>query len=126
MRGLALYGGIYTGRRFSGRSLSYNLYHIILNFRKAMEMYINAQTVITAAAVLGAVATLLGGLSAVHSWYQRQNKQDEDIRAMKEEMCLLTYGVLACLKGLKEMGQNGTVTEAIDKIEKHMNQEAHK
>ena len=45
---------------------------------------------------------------------------------MKEEMCLLTYGVLACLKGLKEMGQNGTVTEAIDKIEKHMNQEAHK
>jgi hypothetical protein len=24
------------------------------------------------------------------------------------------------------MGQNGTVTEAIDKIEKHMNQEAHK
>ena len=111
---MALYGGIYTGRRFSGRSLSYNLYHIILNFRKVMEMYINAQTVITAAAVLGAVATLLGGLSAVH------------IRAMKEEMCLLTYGVLACLKGLKEMGQNGTVTEAIDKIEKHMNQEAHK
>ena len=88
MRGLALYGGIYTGRRFSGRSLSYNLYHIILNFREVMEMYINAQTVITAAAFLGAVATLLGGLSAVHSWYQRQNKQDEDIRAMKEEMCL--------------------------------------
>lgn len=89
-------------------------------------MYINAETVITAAAVLGAVATLLGGLSAVHSWYQRQNKQDKDIQAMKEEMCLLTYGVLACLKGLKEMGRNGPVTEAIDKIEKHMNQEAHK
>ena len=89
-------------------------------------MYINAQTVITAAAFLGAVATLLGGLSAVHSWYQRQNKQDEDIRAMKEEMCLLTYGVLACLKGLKEQGCNGPVTEAVDKIEKHMNQEAHK
>lgn len=89
-------------------------------------MYINAQTVITGAAFVGAVATLLGGLSAVHRWYQRQNRQDVDIQAMKEEMCLLTYGVLACLKGLKEMGRNGPVTEAIDKIEKHINEEAHK
>ena len=53
-------------------------------------------------------------------------RQDEDIKAMKEEMCLLTYGVLACLQGLKEQGCNGPVTAAIDKIEKHMNQEAHK
>lgn len=45
---------------------------------------------------------------------------------MKEEMCLLTYGVLACLKGLQELECNGPVTEAIGKIEKHMNQEAHK
>ena len=89
-------------------------------------MYINTQAVITAAAFAGAAATLLGGLFAAYRWYQRQNKQDVDIQAMKEEMCLLTYGVLACLKGLKEMGQNGPVTEAIGKIEKHMNQEAHK
>lgn len=91
-----------------------------------MKMYINAQTIIAAASVLGAVTALLGGLFAVYRWYQRQNKQDEDIKAMKEEMCLLTYGVLACLKGLKEQGCNGPVTVAIDKIEKHMNQEAHK
>lgn len=89
-------------------------------------MYINAQTIITLAAFLGAVVTLLGGLFAAYRWYQKQNQQDVDIKAMKEEMCLLTYGVLACLKGLKEMGRNGPVTEAIDKIEKHMNQEAHK
>ena len=89
-------------------------------------MYIDAQTIITAASLLGAGTVILGGLFAVYRWYQRQNKQDDDIQAMKEEMCLLTYGVLACLKGLKEMGRNGPVTEAIDKIEKHMNQEAHK
>lgn len=89
-------------------------------------MYINVQTIITLAAFLGAVVTLLGGLFAAYRWYQKQNQQDVDIKAMKEEMCLLTYGVLACLKGLKEMGRNGPVTEAIDKIEKHMNQEAHK
>lgn len=44
---------------------------------------------------------------------------------MKEEQCLLTYGTLACLKGLKELGCNGAVTEAIDKMEKHLNKAAH-
>lgn len=89
-------------------------------------MYVDTGTILSAAALLGALVTLLGGLFALYRWYLRQNQQDEDIRAMKEEMCLLTYGVLACLKGLKEQGCNGPVTVAIDKIEKHMNQEAHK
>lgn len=89
-------------------------------------MYVNAQTIITAAALLGAATVLLGALFSVYRWYQRQNKQDEDIKALKEEMCLLTYGVLACLKGLKEQGCNGPVTEAIGKIEKHINKEAHR
>ena len=89
-------------------------------------MYVNVQTIITAAALLGAVTTLLGGLFAVYRWYQRQNKQDEDIKSMKDEICLLTYGILACLKGLQELECNGPVTEAAEKIEKHMNQEAHK
>ena len=89
-------------------------------------MYVDAQTIITAAAFIGAVSALLGALFAAYRWYQRQNKQDEDIKAMKEEMCLLTYGVLACLQGLKEQGCNGPATAAIDKIEKHINQEAHK
>ena len=89
-------------------------------------MYVDAQAVIGAAALLGAVTAITGGLFAVYRWYQKQEKQDEDIKALKEEMCLLNYGVLACLKGLKEQGCNGPVTAAIDKIEKHMNQEAHK
>ena len=33
--------------------------------------------------------------------------------------------VVACLKGLKEQGCNGPVSEAIDKIEKHINKKAH-
>ncbi|MCI8295604.1 MAG: branched-chain amino acid ABC transporter permease [Lachnospiraceae bacterium] len=89
-------------------------------------MYVDAQTIITAAAFSGAISALLGALFAAYRWYQKQNKQDWDIKAMKEEMCLLTYGVLACLQGLKDQGCNGSVTEAIDKIEKHINQEAHK
>lgn len=89
-------------------------------------MYIDIQTIITAAAALVALSTLLGAIFAVYRWYLRQNQQDADIKALKEEMCLLTYGVLSCLKGLKEKGCNGPVTEAIGKIEKHMNEEAHR
>ena len=43
----------------------------------------------------------------------------------EDEQGLLTCGVLACLKGLREQGCNGPVTEAIGKIEKHLNRKAH-
>jgi hypothetical protein len=45
---------------------------------------------------------------------------------IKEEQTILVYGVLACLKGLKEQGCNGPVTDAINTIEKHINKLAHK
>ena len=38
---------------------------------------------------------------------------------------LICYGLLACLKGLKEQGCNGPVTEAMDRMEQHLNQAAH-
>ena len=58
---------------------------------------------------------------AVYKWYLKQKQQDVEIERVKSEQCLLTYGMLACLKGLKEQGCNDSVTEAIDKIEKHIN-----
>lgn len=66
------------------------------------------------------------GMSEKGSSCPKTDKQEkEDIKAMEDELCLLTYAVLACLKGLKEQGCNGPVTEAIGKIEKHINQKAH-
>lgn len=88
-------------------------------------MTLNATTIVAAAAAVGAVAALLGYYNKVYGWYKRQQAQDKDISAIKAEQTLLTYGVLACLKGLKEQGCNGPVTEAISKIEKHINQMAH-
>lgn len=52
-------------------------------------------------------------------------KHDAEIKGINEEMAILTYGILACLKGLKEQGANGPVSEAINKIEKHLNEKAH-
>ena len=62
---------------------------------------------------------------SVYKWYLKKNQQDVEIERVKSEQCLLTYGMLACLKGLKEQGCNDSVTEAIDKIEKHINKQAH-
>ena len=89
-------------------------------------MTISTQNLITLAAMLGAAAALLGYGTRFSGWFQRQRQQDLDIAALKSEQCLVTYGVLACLKGLKEQGCNGPVTEAIQKIEKHLNQQAHR
>ena len=90
-----------------------------------MEVVITWQTIITAAAVLGAAAAVIAYFAKAVRWVDRQKKQDKELAAIKEEQTVLTYGVLACLKGLKEQGCNGPVTEAINKIEKHLNQKAH-
>lgn len=86
---------------------------------------ISADTVITFGSLLAAVIAIFGIVFAIYRWYLKQNKQDDDIAMLKKEQTLLTYGVLACLKGLSEQGCNGPVTEAINKIEKHINQQAH-
>ena len=88
-------------------------------------MYISVSTIITAASLLTAIVAIFSAVFAVYRWYLKQNRQDEEIKKMKAEQCLLTYGILACLKGLKEQGCNGPVTEAIDKLEKHINKQAH-
>lgn len=103
---------------------------------KGKKMYIDAETIVTAAGVITALITLGGTLIAIYKFYSRQGEQqkeinglkethEEDIKKINEEQCLMTYGLLACLKGLQEKGCNGPVTDAIDKLEKHLNKTAH-
>ncbi len=84
------------------------------------------QIIITIASIITALGVIFGMIFAVYRWYLKQEKQDKDIKSIKEEQTLLTYGVLACLKGLKEQGCDGPVTTAINQIEKHINKQAHK
>lgn len=99
-------------------------------------MYIDADTIIRAAAVLGALMALGTAAYGVIKWFQKQEKQTtdiealrkkeaEDIKEMQDELCLISYAMLACLDGLKQQGCNGAVTEAHNKLEKHLNQRAH-
>ena len=54
-----------------------------------------------------------------------RDRHERDQNGIQEEQTLVIYGLLACLKGLAEQGCDGPVSEAIDKIEKHINLKAH-
>jgi predicted transcriptional regulator len=48
-----------------------------------------------------------------------------EVKDSKEERLILVNGVLACLKGLKEKGCNGPVTEGINQIEEYLMKKSH-
>jgi len=110
-------------------------------------MTITWQTIITFAAVITAIITIFKQYNRGYDMIKHQAEQDkaiedlakrheadekrrdamreEDRRHMNEELQLLTYGILACLKGLHEQGCDGDVTQAINRFEKHLNEKAH-
>ena len=84
-----------------------------------------ADLIIKIAAVIGAIGVIGGVIFGIYKWIVKQNRQDDEIKELRDEQTLICYGVLAALKGLKEQGCNGPVTKAIDKMEKHLNVKAH-
>ena len=90
-----------------------------------MEVTINGDTIVKIAAVLTALGVIGGAVVWCIKFVDRQKKQDHELAAIRKEQTLICYGVLACLKGLKEQGCNGPVTAALDKLEKHLNEAAH-
>ena len=99
-------------------------------------MYISVGTIIAASGLIGALGVIGGVLIAAYKFFRKpaeleeeikkiRKTHEEDIRKINEEQCLITYGLLACLKGLREQGCNGPVTDGINRIEKHLNKQAH-
>lgn len=111
-------------------------------------MYVDAQTIVLAGSVLSAIVAFVTLFWKLFTWINHQKEQDNEIKRIEqkfdnemkelrnrhakeheetqEEQTLVIYGLLACLKGLAEQGCNGPVSEAIDKIEKHINKKAHR
>ena len=87
---------------------------------------ISASTIITVSSMIAAIGAIFGVIFAIYRWYLKQNHQDEEIKEIKEEQRLLCYGILACLDGLHQLKCNGSVTEARDRLHKHINKQAHK
>lgn len=90
-----------------------------------MQITLTWQGIITAGAVIAAVIAIVAYFAKAVRWVDKQNEQEEKIKALQEEQALLVHGVLACLKGLKEQGCNGPVTAAIDQFEDYLNKKAH-
>ena len=99
-------------------------------------MTITANTIITAAALLAAVIAIAKYYNRVYDLVKHQQEQDKavqavrsdhdrDVKAIKTEQTIIVYGILACLKGLKEQGCGGPVTDAAETLEKHLNLAAH-
>ena len=88
-------------------------------------LVIAIERIIQFADLIGAIAVIISYLVKFVMWLTRQKKQDAEINAINEELTLLTYAVRACLTGLQKLGCDGPVTEAIDKIDKHINKKAH-
>ena len=91
-----------------------------------MNTAISTDTIVTLAAVIGALGVIFGVIFAVYRWYLKQEKQDKDIACIKEEDTLIVFALSACLDGLQQLGANHTVPIAKNKLDKYINQQAHK
>ena len=78
------------------------------------------------AEIISALTIICGVIFALYRWVLKQNKQDEDIKSIKEENTLICFALRACLDGLEQLGANHTVPVAKEKLEKHLNILAHK
>lgn len=91
-----------------------------------------AQGIITAGAVASAVLLLIGCAVKLFRWVNHQAEQDERMDriekaagAERKELTLIVYALSACLDGLGQLGANHTVPIAKDKLDKHINKQAH-
>ena len=95
------------------------------------------QNIITAGTVAAALITLFGIIKSVIKYIcsineksriqqERNAVQDKDISHLKEENRLICYGLSAALDGLEQLGANHSVPTAKTKLEKYLNEHAHK
>ena len=83
-------------------------------------------SIITIASIITALGVIVGAFIKWHNWYLKQEKQDTEIKEMKEENKLICFALSACLDGLQQLGANHTVPIAKEKLDKYLNQQAHK
>ena len=88
------------------------------------------------AGIISAIALVCGIIYAFVRWLLKQNKQSVDIEELrkhheddqtkvKDELCVISYALLATLDGLKQLNCNGEVTKAYMMLQKHLNKSAH-
>lgn len=100
-------------------------------------MQLDFEWLIQLSKIIGASGVIFGVIIAFVKWLSKQEKQsvdieslhkrhDEDIMAVQDELCVVNYAVLAALDTLIQRGYGGNVAEAHVKLQKHINNKAHK
>ena len=82
-------------------------------------------TLVALSGGVAVIVSLVKNINTSHDRAQKWDGYDSEIAQIKAEQCMLTYCMLATLNGLEQLGANGPVTEAKDKLTKHLNQQAH-
>ena len=99
-----------------------------------MQILTNIITIVSCITALGVI---LGAILKIHKWYLRQEEQnteiaelrhqhEEDVNNIKAEDTLICFALSACLDGLEQLGCNHSVPKAKEKLDKYLNQQAHK
>ena len=100
-------------------------------------MQFDFEWIITLSKIAGALGVIFGMVIAFVKWLSKQEKQsvdierlrehhDDDLKSVQEELCVVNYAVLASLDALMQRGYGGNVAEAHGKLQKHINNKAHK
>lgn len=86
-------------------------------------------TIATFLSLATAVCAVVGSAFRIHRRYLRQEEQwtrdAADIRHLKEENELICCALSACLDGLQQLGANHTVPIAKERLDEHLNRQAH-
>lgn len=89
-------------------------------------MYIDADTIIKAASLLGAIGALVAAIVSVYKVIESNKKQsDVPQRHSGGADRLSAMACCGALQGLVEQGCNGPCKDALDKLNKHLNKNAH-
>ena len=88
-------------------------------------MWIDVDVIIKAAALVTALGVLGGVFVTLYRAGERDKQQSVVIKAIQDEQTIICYGLRGALQGLIEQGCNGPCKDALEKLNKHLNQEAH-
>lgn len=88
--------------------------------------------IVAIVAGIGAIVTIIKFITGIHDRMQKWDEYDQKItevnakiQQIQAEQCMQTYVLQAVLDGLHQLNCNGRVTEASEKLNKHINKQAH-
>lgn len=88
-------------------------------------MYIDTNTIVRIAELIGAVGVIVGLIIGAYKIYESIRTQSQQIAAIMAELKIIDYGLKGALEGLIEQGADGPCKEALAKLDNHLIAQAH-